>query len=312
MKFKKKLLLAKLEAEYGTDPVPDGSNAIETNGLSIDPYQGDTVTHDVDRPTLGASAQINTAPYVTLSFDVALSGSGDAETAPGYGVLLRACGMSETLVPAPDDQPRVEYQPVSDGYESVSLYFNQDGQRHKATGCRGTVKFGFSKGGLPKLSFSFTGLWHAPEVATMPAGILTAFKVPLPVNSANSTIDVHGYAAKAESLDIDLGNDVKFRDVINSQSVQITNREASGSLTIEAPNLATKNYFAEAASHAGITLGEIVLTHGKTAGAIIEVKLKDQLSGISMGDSDGILTYSMDAKLIPTDAGDDEFLLITR
>lgn len=308
--FKKKTLLVKMETTYGTDPVPDGSNAVVTKNLTINPYEGNTVTRDIDRDALGNDVEINTAPNVTVSFDVELAGSGTAGTAPGYGPLLRACGLSETVTPDTD----VTYQPVSEGFESAAFYFQQSGQLHKVTGCRGSVKFNLAKGSLPSMSFSFTGLYHDPVTQAAPTGLdTTAFQVPLPVNSVNTTLSIASFAAKAESVDVDMANNVVFRDVIGSRSVIITDRAPAGSMTIEAPDLATKNFFAASASHSGITLHPLSVVHGKTAGQIVELSAPTvQLSGISMGDSDGLLTYSMNTRLIPTDTGDDEFSLIIR
>jgi len=316
LKFRKKILLAKIETTYGTDPSPDGSNAIVTKNLSINSYEGNKVGRDIDRATLGNDLEFNTGPHVTLSFDVELAGSGDKETPPGYGPLLRACGMSETVVPAPDPNPRVEYQPVSTGYESISLYYQLDGQLHKITGARGTVKFSLQKGSMPVMNFNFTGLWNPPEkLSAPPSGLDTsAFKTPIPVNAANTaSVDVHGFSPKAEGIDMDLANNVVYRNVIGSESVEITDRTPTGNVTVEAPDLDEKDFFAAVSSHNGVTTGTVGVVHGLAEGATVELKApKVQLSSISMNDSDGITTYSMDARMIPTDAGDDDLLLIVR
>jgi hypothetical protein len=308
--FNKKLITVKLETTYGVDPTPDGSNAIVTKGLTINPYEGNKVSRDVDSASLGNDIEINTAPYVTVSFDVEIAGSGAAGIAPGYGPILRACGLSETITA----DTSVEYQPVSDSFESAAIYFYQSGQLHKATGCRGSVKFSLSKGSLPMMSFTFTGLWHPPVTQASPAGVDTSsFKTPLPVNAANTVLTIDSYAAHAESVDTDIANTVTFRDVIGNQSVILTDRAPAGSLAVEAPDLATKDFFSAAASHNGVTTVPLSVIHGTVAGSIVEIAApKVQLSSISMGDSDGLLTYTMDMRLIPTDAGDDEFVLTVR
>lgn len=304
---KKKILLAKIQPDPAVDPVPDGSNAIVTKGLKVVPYDGNKVSRDIDRDALGNDLEFNTAPNVKITFGVELAASGTAGVAPGWGPILRACGFSEVVTLDTD----VVYEPVSEGFEAVALYIPHNGQLHKATNARGTVKFGLSSGGMPEMQFEFTGQWHAPVVAPPPVGIDTsAFETPLPVNSVNTTLNIAGYAAKAESVDIDIANSVVFRDVMGSQEVLITDRAPAGSMTIEAPDLATKDFFAASASHAGVTLYPLVVEHGKTAGQIVNLSAPTvQLSGIDMGDSDGILTYSMNTRLIPTDAGDDEFVL---
>ena len=304
---KKKILLVKPEVEYGVDPAPDGSNAIVTKDLSISPYEGNTVQRDIDRDSLGNDLEFNTAPYVKITFGVELAASGAAGIAPGWGPILRACGFSEAVTPGTD----VVYQPVSESFESAALYFHHNGQLHKGTGARGTVKFDLKSGSMPEMQFEFTCQWHAPVVAATPPAVNTSeFKTPVPVNSVNTTLNIAGYAANAENVDIDAAISVVFRDVINSQQVLITDRAPAGSLTVEAPELATKDFFAASASHSGVTLHPLSVVHGTAAGQIVELTAPQvQLSGISMGDSDGILTYSMNTRLIPTDAGDDELVL---
>lgn len=313
--FKNKVLLAKAETTYGTDPTPDGSNAIVTKNLSISPYEGNRVGREIDRATLGNDLEFNTGPYVTVTFDAELAGAGAAGTAPGYGVLLRASGLEEIITAAPDPAAKVVYQPVSSQFESCTLYFQQSGQLHKVTGARGTVKFSLQKGAMPSMNFTFTGIWHAPEtLASAPSVDTSAFKTPLPVNAANTTTyNVHGYSCRAEGLDMDLANNVVYRNVIGGESVEITDRTPTGQVTVEAPDLATKDFFDAVASHDGVTTGPVELVHGTVDGSIVELKAPNvQLSSISANDSDGILTYQMDARLIPTNAGDDELQLIVR
>lgn len=308
--FKNKVLLAKTETAYGTDPTPDGSNAIVTKNLSISPYEGNKVGRDIDRATLGNDLEFNTGPYVTVTFDAELAGSGTAGTVPGYGLLLRACGMAETIDPGVS----VEYEPVSSQFESCTLYFQQSGQLHKVTGAMGTVKFSVQKGMMPSMNFTFTGLWHPPEnLVSVPTVDTSAFKTPLPVNAANTTLSVHGYDCRAEGLDMDLANSVVYRNVIGSESVVITDRTPTGQVTVEAPNLTNKDFFDAVASHNGVTTGPISLVHGNDDGEIIQLSAPNvQLSSISSNDSDGILTYQMDARIMPTDAGDDDLKLVVK
>ena len=60
--------------------------------------------------------------------------SGSAGTAPKYGAILKACGLSETV----SGGDTVTYAPVTTPSDSVTLFVNYDGIRHMITGCRGT------------------------------------------------------------------------------------------------------------------------------------------------------------------------------
>lgn len=309
MLYKSRLLWAKIESTYGTDPTPTNADTILTQGLTISPYQGNTVSRDYDSPALGNSEIINTGPYAEVQFNVELAGSGAAGDAPGYGVLLKACGFSETLTASTD----AVYAPISSAFPSVTLYFNVDGQRHILKGARGTVGITMSRGQLPTLNFTFTGLYATPTESAMTADF-SAFVAPIAVTDANTgTYTLHGYAAKAESFTMSMNNNVVYRNVVNGESVIITDRSPSGQFAIEAPTLSAKNYFSAIESHSGVTTGALQIIHGATSGNIIQVDAPAvQLSSLTMNDSDGILVYQMDAQFIPTSAGNDEFVLTVK
>jgi len=307
MLFRKKYILAKIESTYGADSSPVGSNAILTKNLSITPYAGNTVGRDLDREALGNDELINTGANVQCSFEVELAGSGAAGTAPAYGVLLRACGLSETVTALVD----TVYQPVSSAFESASLHYIIDGQLHKILGARGSVSFSLNREQIPIMSFNFTGLYAKPVAAGAITPDWSNFQTPLPVTKANTpTFTIGAYAANAEAFSFDLANNVVYRNVVNNEGVIITDRAPAGNFTVEAPALATKDFFTAVESHNGVTTQAIQVIHGTVAGNICQFDgATVQLSGLSMQDSDGLLTYSMDARYIPTDAGDDEWTL---
>ena len=132
---RKRLILAEIESTYGTDPSPTGAEAILVRNLEITPLQSETVSRNLVRPYLGQSEQLLAQTRVEITFEVELAGSGTAGTAPAYGPVLRSCGLSETIVATTS----VTYAPESSGFESTTIYFFNDGIRHKLTGCRGTL-----------------------------------------------------------------------------------------------------------------------------------------------------------------------------
>ena len=303
-------LTAKIETVYGQDanPTPQ-DNAILTKGLAPQPYQGNTVTRDLDRPSQGAQESINTNPHSIVSFEVELAGSGAPGTAPMLGVLLRACGFSETIDLTVGSE-KVVYAPISLGYESATLYFYRGGELHKMVGARGTFSIGKSAQGIPTLNFTMTGWYARPEKVTMPTFDWTGFQVPLPITKDNTpTFVLHGNASVASELSIDIGLSVSPRNLIGHKEVVISERSVSGSLTIDAPELDVKNYFEAVESHQTVTTGALQVVHGLTSGNIVQVDApKVQLTNISHAEADGILQYSMNTSFIPV-LGDDELTL---
>ena len=97
---RKRLILAKTEATYGTDSSPAGTDAILVRELEITPIEADVVSRDLIRPYLGNSDQLLANTRVSITFQVELAGSGTAATAPRFSSLLKACGMAETTTAA--------------------------------------------------------------------------------------------------------------------------------------------------------------------------------------------------------------------
>lgn len=309
MFFRKKYLLAKIEASYGVDSLPTNTNGIITSDMTISPYEGNRVSRNIDRAYLGNFAEINTGPMVTIEFSVEVAGSGTAGTAPGYDALLRACGFAATVTPATD----VQYDLISEAFESVTLHFWLDGQRHRATGAVGSVSVGFNREELPYFRFRFEGLYLSPTSEASVDPTYAAFTAGiLPVNDTNTALTVFGFAAKTEQVSLDLANNIASRFLINSSELLITDRAPTATLLVEAPTLAAHDFFADLESHAGVTTGVLQVVHGTVAGNIVQIDCPAlQLSQISVQDSDALVAYQMQAKLLPS-AGDDEFKITVK
>ncbi|GAA3704351.1 hypothetical protein GCM10022421_08960 [Oceanisphaera sediminis] len=307
MKTRKKALLVAAESSYGVSPLISTATLMTVSELDSSPYEGDRVERTRLREQFGAQAEVNVAPFATVTATVPLAGSGAAGTAPNFGLLLRACGLAETVSVGTS----VAYQPATDDHESFTVWFVEDGQLQQVPGCRGTVELSLTAKEMPTMQFTLTGLYQRPVVHAGPlAQTLTNIVDEIPVNKGNTTeFTVHGHAGCGQSLSINLGNTVGHRHLIGCENVQITDRVATGSVEVEAPDLATKNYFQALESHETVTLGAIGLTHGTTVGNIVQLAApKTQLSTISRSDSDGIVHYALDLRLIP-DVGDDELTI---
>lgn len=306
MFFRKKVLLAKLESTYGVDSSPATTDAVLTKNLSIQPYNGPVVSRDTDRSTLGSESQINTAPGVQVSFEVEIAGSGTPGDAPAWGEVLRACGFAETIDAGVD----VEYAPISQAIPSATLKFYLDGQEHAVRGARGTVVFQMSRGQIPTMAFTFMGLYTRPTAVALPSEDVSDYIAPVALTQANTpTFTLGGVASILESLSIDMGNNIVHRNLVGSDSVQMTDRAATGQMVLEAPAIGTKNWFADVESHAGITTQALSLVHGTAAGNIVSLAApKVQLASIDPQESDGLVVYNMSAIYIPN-TGDDELVI---
>jgi hypothetical protein len=308
-KFRPRVVLVAIESVYGTDEVPTaGSNAVETVEAEIEPLAAEEVEHMVDRESLGNYLSTLVGKHVIARFKVAVAGSGTPETPTGYGPLLQICGLSETI-DAGVGTEKVTYAPITAGEESASVYFHVDGALHALLGCRGRVSLDLQPKQLLYWQFEIWGLYVGPTTAALPSPTLTAFQKPIPVSNNNTSFALHGINPVLVAMAFDTAGELLHRDVPGEESIQITNRKPGGSVTIDAPDLATKDYFASVEAS---TTGVLTLTHGTADGNIVEISgPKVQLSSIAHANNDGILGYQMNTRFIP-DAGNDEYAIVTK
>ena len=304
---RKRLILLESEATYGTDPIPTGADAVLVRDLSITPLQSDTVSRELIRPYLGASQQLLANTRVECTFSVELAGSGIAGTAPRYGKALLACGLSETIVATTS----VTYAPVSTAFGSCTIYYNIDGVLHKVTGARGTFTLNGTVGQIPTIDFTFTGIYNAPTDTALPSVTYADQATPVIFKNGNTTgFELLSYAGCLQTVSFDVGNTIIYRELVNcAKQVLLTDRASTGSVTIEAVTIATKDYFTAALSDT--TLGNLLFQHGQTAGNIFDfVSTKIDIGDVSYGDQDGIHMLTIPYTAVPSTTGNDEFSFV--
>jgi hypothetical protein len=307
-------ILAKIETVYGTDPTPTGAaNAILISNASFT-LNAENVSRDLIRGYIGASEQLVGNRNVQITFDCELWGSGAAGTAPAYGPLLRACGMAETISAG----NRVEYNPISASFESVTIYYHIDGVLRKALGCRGTVEYKMGLGERPLMSFSFTGIDGGATATANPALTLTAWKTPLAITDPNAGDILLGctYSAgalsggtsyKSRGLQANLGNTVSHVPLLGGESVEITNRETTGSLELE---LSAAQEVTAMTDILANTLTSVGFSLGTTAGyKVIVYAPTVQRINPKHTDLDGNLLIGMDLRFTPS-SGNDELRIV--
>jgi hypothetical protein len=305
--WKKKAVLLKPETVYGTDSGPTGvANALLVSDLEITPMEGQSISRNLERPHLGAEPELQTGTYVTARFKIEIAGSGTAGTEPAYGPVLRACRLEQRIT----EDVRVDYLPHSADPESCTIYVNVDGTLHKLLGARGSVSGELGPLGIPRFAFAMTGLFVPVAAGALPSIVTTGFKDPLPLSKTNTpTITLHGFACAMTKFTFDLKNTVKYRAVSSQEYIAVPDRAPDGSITIEAPPIGTKDFFAIVAAG---TLGALHIVHGIDDGHIVELSAPAvQIGRASYGNEDNVVTLTLPLKFIPV-AGNDELVLTLR
>ena len=307
LKWAKKLLLAKAESTAGTAEALTKADAILVSNVELNQLAGDSVSRELERSYFGNSDQIPVNTHLSLTFRVELAGSGAKKTPPGWGKLLLPCGMKETV-----GSMTVDYAPISENEPTLTLGLNIDGQLHTLAGSRGSFGIESGANAIPYLTFSFTGLYTEPSsVAATKMPVFTAFKKPLVGSNKNTpAFSFHGKGDLALSgFNYDHANEVVHREVIGAaNSVVISNRAPTGSVTIDTPKYTDLNLVARA--KAG-TLGALVLQHGTADGEKVAISLpQTAISGISNTEADGIWQNEVSFAVLPKD-GNDEIKITT-
>ena len=305
---RKRVILIEAESSYGTDPTPAATDVVLVTDLSITPQSSDVVNRDVVRPYLGSSQQLLANTRVECTFSVEFCGSGTAGTAPRYGSALKACGLSETVASGTS----VTYEPISANFSSVTIHYNVDGVRHVVTGCRGNVALSAEVGAIPTLDFTFTGIYNAPTDTALPSVTYGNQATPLIFKNGNtSSFQLLSFAGALMNFSMDVGNSIVYRELVGgTKEVLLTDRAANGSLTLEAPALSSKDFFAAALTDTA--LGNLTVTHGTTAGNIVRVtSTKVDIGDVAYGEADGVTMLEIPYTLVPSSANDELSIVFT-
>lgn len=314
-------IMAKLETSYGIDSGPtDALNAILIYEPSHE-FIYDSKKREALRQFMGAQQTLHNSRFVQISGKVEAAPSGAPGTAPPWGVLMRGCGMAETITAAVS----VQYTPVTDGHESLTIYYVRDRALRKAVGCMGDWDGTWTDGEIPLFGYQFWGIDAGPVEIAPASQVLTAWKTPQMVSGLASGGLKFGsaYSAGAISggtempsrgLTMKLGNDVKQRRVIskltpNGQSVEIMGRDSTASVQLE---LTAAQEIALLEEINGGVLTSMSFEHGVGAGQKMAIFCPSgQRLSPKDTDHDGVAHTSIDLSLLPSSGNDELRLVLT-
>lgn len=265
LRKKNQLLLAKIETTYDTDPTPtESANSI----LAVEPQIKELIEPARRQAQIGSLSRLPSVDgkkNVEITFKIELKGSGTAGTAPRIGALLRACSFSETIV----SNTSVTYLPRSTSQESCTIWFYIDGRLHKATGCRGDVKFTFEAGTFPVAEFTFKGRYAASTLVALPSPTLES-TLPSVCKSCNFQYNSKSTLVVKSTL-IEMNNQVVERPSLNDANsiagFEITGRDPMATID---PEMIIETSYAFR-TDAFTTQRQISLVVGSTAGNILTV-----------------------------------------
>ncbi|WP_126975037.1 hypothetical protein [Frigidibacter oleivorans] len=305
IKWRSKILLAKLEASYAVDAAPTAAdNAILATQVELRPMEGQDVSRDLETPWLGGQPTIPTELHMMLSYRVELVGSGTAGTAPAWAPCLRACGCAQVVSAGAS----VAYNPVSDGHESVTHHLWIGGTLYALVGGRGTCVFRVNAQGIVYMEFQFTGLFTKPAEAARGTPDLTDFQKPQVATKANTPgFTVDGVSLVMRSFSLDLRNTVEPIFLIGAESIEITDRQELVETRVHAVPLTTLDPFQLALDQEAVA---VELVHGTAAGRIatLEVPAAQMQRTQGLENAQGIKEWPLRLAPLPV-AGNDQWTL---
>ncbi|MEZ7225990.1 phage tail tube protein [Alteromonas sp. DY56-G5] len=298
----KEAIALKIETTQGVEAAPDPSaDAILVSELSYANEGLRMVERPLIKPTISTEQSIFAGTLKKLTFTAELKGSGTAGVAPEIGQALRCCGMSETIGSS------VVYQPVSEGHESCTIYYYQDGRLNKIVGAKGTATINAEAGGLGTIQFEFTGKDAGRVDQNFPA---LSYNATVPRPFIEVPFSIGGYDAIINSFSLAFGNTIStpgnVREADGYAQVEISKRDPNGSIDPEAQKISVIDFETKFKNGElmDMTTGDV----GKVAGNIWNVSAKVGIRDISSGERDqrrtDDLTYGAHETL-----GDDEFTI---
>ena len=205
------------------------------------------------------------------------------------------------------------YTPVTRDPDSAYLetYLSRD--LHPMPGTRGGLGINFQANTYLDLPVSLVGLVGGATTQAPPTPDWSLFLDPRPVEYVRTpSFRIGDGEFIVDSLSIDsLTGPATLRSKPNLNRVVKASRDPSGSVTIQAPTVAERNFWNEIAqSRARLPLS---LVHGTTRCEItvLNAPRAEFRNPRISADNDGVAQMQMDLKFLP-EAGDDEFVLHLR
>lgn len=204
---------------------------------------------------------------------------------------------------------RVVYAPTSDrdNHDSGLYHFHLDDHRWVMAGTRSSFNLEVGTLEFPRLAVQAMGRWEKPTDQSLPTTDYSAFQDPVIADTANTWLcEIHGYAAIMKSFSLNFGQQVEFVNRVGREEIRISDRQVTGNVVIEMPELSAKDYFDAVEEH---VRGGFRLAHGTIPGLIWEVRGEAvQLDPVRVEDDRGDAMLNIGLTFTPdTAGGDDEF-----
>lgn len=245
------------------------------------------------------SGEDNAAAVVTTATPFTVGSKGLLLTPVFTGSLVAGQKWAVWLLPT-----GLMMQPISDGFESLTIEMFLDGVKHQMTGAYGTFSINAEAGQYGTIEFTFTGTYIAPTDVALPT---PTYERTLPSQVEQGRLYFDGFATCVNAFTFEQGNDIQVRPCINGEDgydgVRLVARAPEGGIDPEAALVASHDFWARLASAKRMPFQVRV---GTVAGNIVWFLAPAmQYTGLTYADRNGIRTYDAGLKFSAY-SGDDE------
>jgi hypothetical protein len=284
-----KVLLAKVEVTSGT---------AETGLLAADVVYVSEATMSpqpnvINLDELGGSIDQGESIVTTLPVQIAtttpIRGSGTAGTAPSFGKLLLASGMSQTIVATTS----VTYAPISTPPQTLTFWLYEDGLLYKMTGSAGAPTLTLATGAFPSISANFTGTYPATGAKTDAANPTVTASPTSPLvwrGDIGGSFKIDTVAAAVSNFTLDFGNNLVSPEDPNASGgivgTLITARNITGTINPLETSVATRDLFGKFRAGTTAVIEAVV---GQTAGNRFTLGATIKFLGETYADDGGVI-----------------------
>jgi hypothetical protein len=300
-----------------------GMNLTSVAAITGTPTDGGTNT--ITLADLGGSNPLSNAYLgfpIEITAGLGAGSKGIIQTHDGATRVVTVAPSTSTFVTDATSVYRIAplslYQPISTfgNSSSCTLVAVKDANVHRIEGFRGSPAMAGPLNGYGIFTVTGVGRYVTPTAKSTESFVYSNQADPVPVTPRHTkALRFQGFGPCSEGFTFDWGLSNVFRSLIGCDpSARITDRpNPSGTLTIENPPVATKNFFTAAADNSGASDGPFMVQQGtvETQSSIFFCP-KVAISGdLSFSDSDGIDMLRVPFTALPNSpAGNDETRLI--
>ena len=237
-----------------------------------------TVTSDTAGEVVASAVITSGAPFSVGSKGLTITPtwSGNLVAGQAWTVWLMPAGLS--------------LDPISDGFESITLYMHKDGVLHEMPGSFGTFEITAQAGDFATVKWTFTGTYVEPVDDPNPSPI---FERTLPGQVELARLRVGSFPAVVEKFTFNQMNDIQIRPDVGSSDgyigARIVSRKPEGGINPEADLVANNDFWGQMAAAQEMPLQ---LRIGHTPGNTVWMLFPNtQYSGLTYTDRNGILVF---------------------